>query len=173
MLRVSAFSVVPPVAPPPGSFWQRRIVRPIAAQFTQGVSPEKIALTIALGLACGVFPFVGFTTGLCFLVALLGRLNQPIIHVINQLLWPVQLALIAVYVKLGARLFGAPVLPFRIEEVTRVFWASQREFWSRFGLIGVYAFTAWSLTVPVLVAVAYFGTLPALRKLASVSRRRA
>jgi uncharacterized protein (DUF2062 family) len=154
-------------APSRGSFWQRRVIAPIVAQLTQGVTPQKIALTLALGLVCGIFPFLGFTTALCFVVALAFRLNQPIIHVINQLLWPVQLPLIAVYVKMGARLYGADVMTFNVQDITRVFWASQSEFWARFGMMGVYALSAWLISVPVIAGLAYYATLPALRKLAS------
>lgn len=150
-----------------GSFWQRRVVSPIATQLTQGVTPEKIALTIALGLVGGIFPFLGFTTALCFGVALALRLNQPIIHVINQLLWPVQLVLIPVFINLGAGLYGAQAMPFDAGEITRIFWASQREFWARFGLMGLYAFTAWLLSVPLLLGATYYAALPFLRKLAS------
>ena len=152
---------------PSGSFWHRRVVSPIATQLTQGVTPEKIALTLALGLVGGIFPFLGLTTALCFVVAVVFRLNQPIIHVINQLLWPVQLMLIPVYIKLGAGLYRAETLPFDAREITRVFWASQGEFWARFGLMGLYALTAWLLSVPVLLALAYYTALPLLRKLAS------
>jgi uncharacterized protein (DUF2062 family) len=153
--------------PPRPSFWQRRVVGPLRAQLTRGVSPEKLALTVALGVAGGLFPFLGFTTALCFLLALAFRLNQPVIHVVNQLLWPVQLPMIAVYVKFGARLYGAAALPFDPAEITRVFWASQREFWTRFGLMGVHAFSAWLLSTPLLVGATYGATVPLLRKLAS------
>lgn len=148
-------------------FWQRRIVQPILAQLTQGITPDRIALTLGVGLACGVFPFLGFTTALCFVVAAALRLNQPIIHIVNQLLWPVQLALIPVYVRLGAALFGAEALPFDPQEVSRVFLASQREFWARFGLMGLHAFTAWLLSLPLLIGATWLIVRPILRRVAS------
>lgn len=154
------------------SFCQRRIVQPIVAQLTQGITPDRIALTIGVGLACGVFPFLGFTTALCFVAAAALRLNQPIIHVVNQLLWPVQLALIPVYVRLGARLFGAEALPFDPQEVSRVFLSSQSEFWSRFGLMGLHALIAWVLSLPLLVGATWLATRPILRRLASARVRR-
>lgn len=158
----------PPSDPsaPPASFWQRRVVGPLVAQLRQGATPDGLALTSAVGLACGVLPFLGFTTGLCFVAALVLRLNQPVIHVINQLLWPVQLALIVVYVRAGAWLFGAEALPFDPAEIQRVFWSSQAEFWSRFGLMGLHALTAWLLTVPIIVGFAYYTLRPVLRRLA-------
>ncbi|MBX3737653.1 MAG: DUF2062 domain-containing protein [Candidatus Didemnitutus sp.] len=149
------------------NFWQRRVAQPIVAQLTQGITPDRIALTLGVGLACGVFPFLGFTTALCFVAAAALRLNQPIIHVVNQLLWPVQLALIPVYVKLGAALYGAKTLPFDPQEVSRVFVASQHEFWSRFGLMGLHALSAWLLSVPFLVGCVWLATRPLLQRLAS------
>jgi hypothetical protein len=157
---------VNPIEPRP-SFWRRHVVQPVVAQLTQGVTPDRLALTFGVGLACGLFPFLGFTTALCFVAAAVLQLNQPVIHVVNQLLWPVQLALIAVYVRWGAALYGAPALPFDAAEVTRLFFASQREFWARFGLVGLHAFTAWLLTVPLVVPVVYFATRPLLRALAA------
>lgn len=156
-----------PPAGPRGLFWQRRIVAPIITQLTQGVTPQKIALTLALGLACGVFPFLGLTTALCFAVAFIFKLNQPIIHVINQLLWPVQLSLIAVYVKAGAWLYHADVATLNLPEMTRIFWSAQREFWARFGMFGVYALCAWLITLPVIVGISYRILLPGLQKMAS------
>lgn len=151
--------------PAPGrGFWRRRIVDPVTMQLTQGTSPDKIALTIAVGVAAGVFPFLGFTTLLCFLVALALRLNQPIIQVINQLLWPVHLAMVVVYVRFGAWLYGAVALPFDPAEITHLFLHSQREFWARFGLMGLHALTAWLITVPIIIAGFYFPLLPALRR---------
>ena len=52
---LSIFSLVPetPIAPvePRRTFWQTRVRDPIVAQLTQGITPEKIALTIAIGSA--------------------------------------------------------------------------------------------------------------------------
>lgn len=153
------------------SFWQRRVLDPVVTQLTQGTGPDKIALTFAIGVAGGLFPFLGFTTLLCFLLALAFRLNQPLIHVINQLLWPVHLTMVVVYIKAGAWLYGATALPFDPEEVTRLFLQSQREFWARFGLMGLHALTSWLLTVPFIVAGIYFPLRPALRRL-NQSRRK-
>ena len=41
---------------------------------------------------------------------------------------------------------------------------SQREFWSRFGLMGLHALTAWLITVPIIVGGLYFPLLHVLRR---------
>lgn len=159
-------------AAPPAGFWRRRVVAPLVAQLTQGVTPDRLALTLGLGVACGLFPFLGFTTALCAVVAAALRLNQPVIHVVNQLLWPVQLAGIPLYVAAGQRLFGAPPVPVDPQEIARVFAESPAEFWTRFGLMGLHALTAWLLSAPLLVAACSLATRPLLRRLAATIRVR-
>ncbi|MBI3884961.1 MAG: DUF2062 domain-containing protein [Opitutae bacterium] len=160
-------------AAPRLSFWRRRLVSPLRAQLTQGVTPHRLALTIGLGLVCGLFPFLGFTTLLCFLAALLLRLNQPVIHLVNQLLWPVQLALIPLYLRAGAWLFRAESAPFDPSVAAQLFWHSPAQFWARFGLMGLHALTAWLLSSPLLVAAGYFCSRPILRRWASARAARA
>ena len=161
-----------PPAPPP-SFWRRRIIDPVVAQLTQGVTPHQLARTIGLGLVCGIFPFLGFTTLLCFLSALLLRLNQPVIHLVNQLMWPVQLAFIPIYLKAGAWLFRAESLPFDPQVAAQMFWHSPAQFWARFGLMGLHAFVAWLITAPFIVASGYWFSRPILRRWASGRAARA
>src|ERR1019366_3377691 len=78
-------------------------VRQKAAQWlTQGISPRRLALTLALGFAIGCIPVLGIPTVLCALVALAFRLNQPAIQAANYAAMPFQLALIVPFVRLGA-----------------------------------------------------------------------
>lgn len=156
----------PAPAPAPG-FWRRRVVAPLLAQLTQGVTPDKLAFTLGVGTACSLFPFLGFTSLLNLGVGLALRMNQPILQALNQLLGPVQLALILVYVRGGELVWGAGASQFTLAEMLRIFReASFGEFLARFGWAGVYAFTAWALTAPVVVAVLTFAVRPALRRLA-------
>ena len=70
------------------------MIDPIAAQLTQGITPEKIALTLAVGSALALFPILGTTTLLCLLAGILLRLNQPIIQMVNALCTPLHLPVI-------------------------------------------------------------------------------
>ena len=44
--------------------------RNAATWLRQGISPQRLALTLALGFAIGCIPVVGVTTALCVVVAL-------------------------------------------------------------------------------------------------------
>jgi uncharacterized protein (DUF2062 family) len=164
--------VTAPAAARP-SLWQRRVRDPIVALFMQGITPDKVALTLAVGTGCSLFPFLGLTSLLNLGVGLWLRMNQPILQTLNQLLGPVQLVLILVYVRLGEWVWRAQDDRFTIAEMLRIFReASLAGFLDRFGWAGVHAFTAWALTTPLLVVVAYWCLRPVMRRLASKLRAR-
>jgi uncharacterized protein (DUF2062 family) len=68
---------------------------------SQGISPRRLALTLALGFAVGCIPVVGIPTVLCAGLALALRLNLPAIQMANYVAMPLQLALIVPFVRLG------------------------------------------------------------------------
>ncbi len=68
---------------------------------SQGISPRRLALTLALGFAVGCIPLVGIPTVLCAGLALALRLNLPVIQAANYAAMPLQLALILPFVRLG------------------------------------------------------------------------
>lgn len=83
----------------------RRI--PVAAKRTalywlsQGVSPRRLALTLALGFAIGCIPVIGVPTVICAALALALRLNLPAIQAANYAAMPLQLILIVPFVRAG------------------------------------------------------------------------
>jgi uncharacterized protein (DUF2062 family) len=148
-------------------FWRRRVLGPLRAQLVQGVSPDRLALTLGLGTACSLLPFLGFTALLNLGVGLALRLNQPILQTLNQLLGPLQLALILVHVRIGEWIWGASGPRFSLTEMLQVFReASLGEFLARFGWAGVHALTAWLVLSPFVATAVTFATRPLLRRLA-------
>jgi uncharacterized protein (DUF2062 family) len=71
-------------------FFSRRLVRPLLDLLRQGVTPEKIALSVALGVMLGVFPVLGSTTALCALAAFAWQLNLPSIQIVNYFAYPLR-----------------------------------------------------------------------------------
>ena len=70
----------------------------------QGISPLRLAVTLALGFAVGCIPVFGIPTVLCAGLALALRLNLPAIQVANYAAMPLQLVLIVPFVRLGGRI---------------------------------------------------------------------
>ena len=83
----------------------------IAGWLRQGISPRRLALTLALGFAIGCLPVVGVPTALCAVLALVLGLNQPAIQAANYLAMPLQLLLVVPFMRLGRWLLAADPLP--------------------------------------------------------------
>ena len=73
----------------------------------QGISPWRLALTLALGFAIGCLPVVGIPTVLCAALAVGLRLNLPAIQAANYAAMPLQLALVVPFVRMGGWLVSA------------------------------------------------------------------
>jgi uncharacterized protein (DUF2062 family) len=138
----------------------------ILDQLRQGITPEKIALTIAAASALGVFPLLGTTTFLCLVVAFALRLNQALMQLVNYLVYPLQFAGIYLFVRIGERLVGARPMSFRIEEIVRSFGADPIAFLRKFGMTGVHGIIGWFVVVVPIASIVYVSLLPALRKAA-------
>lgn len=148
-------TTAPGPATPRASFWQRRLLGPLRSQLTRGVAPDRLAFTLAVGTACSLLPFLGFTSLLNLVVGFCLRLNQPILQVLNQLLGPLQLLLIVAYVRLGELIWRAEPMPLAVSTLISSFRADPGAFMVRFGWTGVHAATAWGLTAPLLIAALY------------------
>lgn len=153
-------------APPRSSIWQRRIVAPVLAQMTQGVTPEKIALTVALGAVISVFPIFGVTTALCALTALVFRLNQPIIQAVNYIICPLQLVLLIPFCRGGEQLLGRTPVPLSVTLLFERSKADFTKFVGDFGMVAVGGVLVWAVVAPLAIAIIYFSTKPTLRGLA-------
>ena len=93
------------------------------------------------------------------------ELNQPIIQVVNYLIYPLQLVLILVFVRIGEFMVRATPVSFSIPELFRKFHESPREFFRQFGMTGVHGIIGWLLVAPFVAAGLYF-LLPLMKKLA-------
>ena len=156
------------------SWWSRRIVDPLARQLTQGLSPERLALALAIGGVIALNPFLGTTTLGCLAAGVVLRLNQPALQIANLLGAPFQLALVVPWVRAGEWLHGAAPLPLNPALLVEEFAASPVRFLERFGTSGLHAASAWLLAAPLLGAALYCSLRPLLRALGhQLARRRA
>ena len=144
--------------------WQRHVIDPIAVQLTQGITPEKIALTLAVGSALALFPILGTTTILCLIAGIMLRLNQPIIQMVNALCTPIHLPVIFFMVRLGSWMFNVQSAHVGIRMMNHMLWDDPRDFFERFGITALHAIAAWALLAPFWMIIVYILALPVLRE---------
>jgi uncharacterized protein (DUF2062 family) len=118
----------------------------------------------------GLFPIFGTTTVLCAALCLALRLNQPASQLANHLMYPVQIPMILVFVRLGERLAGAPPMPFSPMRLAAELEAGLLPFLKRFGATGLHAVLGWLVVAPMVAAAVYLVLLPILR---AMTERRA
>jgi uncharacterized protein (DUF2062 family) len=149
---------------PPASL-KKKLDAAILDQLTQGLSPDRIALTIAVGLCIAIIPIVGVTTILSFVAAWALRLNQPIIQTINWSSYALQLLLIFPFIRLGERIFKATPLKLSLDQLVAFAksdpWGALVSLSTTFG----HAVVAWALIVPFLGLLTFVAARPLIRTL--------
>jgi uncharacterized protein (DUF2062 family) len=147
-------------------FLQKRLVRPIVQLLTQGITPEKIALSLAFGFMLGLFPVLGTTSLLCLIAAMLFRLNLPAVQLVNILVNPLWFALLIPFIRLGERLFGVPPLAMTASQILALAHAGFLHSFSVLWLTALRAAAAWLLVGPVGIILLYLILVPMIRRLA-------
>jgi len=150
-----------------GKFLDRALFTPLLHFLKQGLSPEKLALCVALGLLLGTFPVLGSTTLLCTVAAIAFRLNMPAIQLVNYFTYPLQLLLFVPFIRAGEYLFNQPPIPL---DLVKIFTMLQTDILGAIGslwLTNVRAIAAWSLTAPLIALALYYILVPIFRRLAS------
>jgi uncharacterized protein (DUF2062 family) len=143
------------------------IKRTAAPWLRQGISPQRLALTLALGIAIGCIPVMGVTTALCIVAAFVLRLNYPVIQVTNWAVMPLQLVLIVPFVRLGERLFSFG--SGRAVDLSVLLHASPLVLISRLGSLTGQALLAWLLIAVPAVALMTAMLTPLLRRVPAVA----
>jgi uncharacterized protein (DUF2062 family) len=145
-------------------FFKRRLIRPILDLLRQGVTPEKIALSVALGAALGVIPMLGWSTTLCAIAAIALRLNLPAIQIVNYFVYPAQIALLVPFFRWGEKFFRAPHFPISVPQIYGLFhagaWIAVKLLWTTIW----HAIVVWGMMAPVFVGLLYVILIPLLRR---------
>ncbi len=142
-----------------------------ACQLRQGISPRRLALTLALGFVLGCIPVIGIPTALCAAIAILFRLNLPAIQAANYAAMPFQMALILPLTRLGGRIapfaaYKGPDWRLLAHSPFELVRHSSLQLLEQAGVLAGQALVAWLV---VAVPVALVLTLALTRVLRRVS----
>ena len=131
-----------------------------------GADPDKLAWSLALGVVIGVNPLLGSTTVVVLALAAIFRLNLVASQVGNHAMYPVQLLMFPVFIKLGSVVFSTEKLPLEGKAlwvaVKHHPWATTRLLWSW----EWHALVVWVVVAAVALPAIALGIEPVLRKMA-------
>jgi hypothetical protein len=109
-----------------------RILRPLLRQLRGGVTPRRLAWSLALGVVVGINPTVGLTTLVVVMLAWVFGLNQIASQIGSHAVTPLHLLMFLPFIEVGVHLFHTRRLPLnrqQIEHLSRHPWRLFHEIW--------------------------------------------
>jgi uncharacterized protein (DUF2062 family) len=132
-----------------------RVVQPVKQQLWQGVTPRRLAFSLALGVVVSVMPVLGITTLFALLLSAVLRLNHVAVVAANYAAYPLQIILFIPFFQAGAWITRGPPVPFSLEQVQAELaggiWATV----VRYAEANARAMVAWVLFAPIATWLLY------------------
>lgn len=148
-------------------FVRCRMLRPLLRLLRGGVTPKRLAWSLALGMVLGINPSVGVTTLLVVVIAWVFGLNQVASQIGVHSVAPLHLLLFVPFIDLGVHLFHTRQLPMNFKQLERLehhplrlFHAIWQWEWHALVIWGVVA----AVGMPLLALVLRRGLVTLMRK---------
>jgi len=148
-------------------WFKRKVKDPLLAEIKKGITAKELALASAVSLAIAVNPFIGTTTILCLVAGKIFRLNHVVMQTINYFSYPLQIALFAIWVRLGEKLTGSEAEVIDLLKIIEDFWNALKELLfhadlapcsnlvSKYRQMGVHALLGWLVVIPLATWIVY------------------
>lgn len=98
-------------------FCRCHVLRPMLRLLRGGVTPRRLAWSLAIGMAIGINPTVGVTTVVVILLAWVFGLNQIASQIGMHVVAPLHLLLFVPFMQAGVYLFRTRHLPFSASQI--------------------------------------------------------
>jgi len=141
----------------------QKCVAPLIDQLKQGVSPNTLASSLAVGILIGIFPLIGISTGISFIVAYIFRLNHIAIQIANYAVYPLQFLLAVPFYRLGEWLFQIDPIPLNLLLIVEHFTNHFIEALQKYGATGLRAVVVWGLIFTPVYFLIYYAILKLLK----------
>lgn len=98
-------------------FCRCKVLRPLLRLMRGGVTPRRVAWSLAFGMVLGINPSVGVTTLLVIMVAWVFGLNQIASQIGTHVVAPLHILLFIPFIQLGVHLFHTHRLPLSRQQI--------------------------------------------------------
>lgn len=122
--------------------------------FKQGLSPRQLCESIIVASVFAIIPILGVSTFLLTYLSFKRKLNLPIMMAISYLMWPVQIALIIPFIRIGEFIFSVPPSRYTVEEIIVSFQESFFQTLGHFFFELLCGLGAWMVTtIPFSIGI--------------------
>lgn len=135
---------------------ERKLILPLKKAIKDGISIERLSVSLALGVTVGLIPLYGVTTILIGAVALSLRLNLIAMQIAHYIVHPIQIALLIPFLKAGDSMVKGSEVSFSLQQYIQLFrtdfWGAIQELW----LINLSAIAIWLIiSIPLFLGLYY------------------
>jgi uncharacterized protein (DUF2062 family) len=124
---------------------RHKILIPLRIIPKEGLSNEKLALSITLGILSGMFPVIGGTTAVGLMMLAVLRQNLVTVQAVSWIVSPFQLLSIIPLMRLGSWILQKSPVRITLNQIILAFepgiWAGLKNL----GILHIYAVLAWLL----------------------------
>lgn len=111
----------------------------------EGLTPEKLAFSITIGLVAGLFPVIGATTLISLLLAMLFRQNLLIVQSVQWIVAVIQILLIIPFMQMGAYILSDHSVHISMQQISLAFQPGIVSGIKTVGILHLYAILTWTL----------------------------
>lgn len=122
----------------------------------EGLTPEKLAFSITIGLVAGLFPVLGATTLISLLLTMLFRQNLLIVQSVQWIVAVLQILLIIPFMQLGAYILSDHSVHISMHQINLAFQPGIVSGIKAIGILHLYAILTWTLLAIPAGTVSYY-----------------
>lgn len=152
-------------------WFQKKVINPLIDLLKQGVTVEKMSWSLSFGIVICCFPILGTTSVLCFIAAVIFRLNHIAIQIANYVAYPLQFALLIPFLHFGNKIFGYPKANLNLSEMMTEFQIDPWLFLESYAGLAGRAVVAWGFVAPLALILFYFIVKPFVSMLLRLKSR--
>lgn len=132
---------------------EKRLQKAIHRALLQGGKPEKIALSLAIGILMGIIPLVWGSSLMCIFIGWRWQLNHALLQASNYAAYPLQIVLFIPFFAAAHRLFSAETLldPSLLHHLLN----SPLEMLDQLWLVNLQALMIWLLASVIMLPILY------------------
>ncbi len=147
---------------------RKRLIAIIIKFLKQGITPERLALSISLGITVGIIPLIGVTTIIISAAVFSLRLNFAAAQLVHYVVHPIQIALFIPFIKLGEIFHSEALLPGSflnlLGQAKADLWGTIHDFW----VANLSALGIWTIIALPMGIILYRVSLAGIRQIAVV-----
>ena len=134
----------------------KKILIPFRLIPEAGLSADKLALSITIGIIAGLFPVIGATTIISLFLTMLFRQNLLVVQSVQWVMALFQVLLIIPFMQIGAFILSQQALHINIEQISLAFEPGIISGIKTIGIFHLYAILTWTILSIPTGAISYF-----------------